>query len=687
MKELVVLYALQSDRVARLNRHLIRLALNPAAKSVSDDSAVVRKLCVGMGPARDRRRCPYQRSQLIQLATRITRKPIGHFSAGIHTRAKARVGSLRNLLTKVKKSTGYEDVSTVHRYAPPQKSRQQIGIGGACMFCFQCEQTMRTDAGAGCATDKGACGKDEVVSDLQDLLNHQIMGIGQYRKRLSALDRTDAKADSFIAYALFTTLTNVNFDRRRFLALITEAAKTRDRLRTAYEEAARAANHDPEVLEGPAQFIPADTLPGLLAQAKTLGVRAGVERLGEDVIGLRALLLYGLKGVAAYAHHAEDLGQTREAVAAGIAQALDVLAGDEDDLETLLAEALALGRCNFVAMEALDAGNIGTYGTPAPTTVRISPIAGKAILVSGHDFRDLTAILEATKGTGINVYTHGEMLPAHGYPKLRAYSHLVGNYGTAWQNQQQEFSAFPGPIVMTSNCLIEPRPTYRNRIFTSGPVGWMGLPHIDNGNFSQVVKAAHALPGFAESAPERTITVGFGRDAVLGVADKVIDAVKSGALKHFFLIGGCDGARPGRNYYTEFAEATPADSMILTLGCGKYRFYSHDFGTVAGLPRLLDLGQCNDSYSALLIAQALAGAFGCGVNELPLSLIVSWFEQKAAAVLLTLLALGVRNVRLGPTLPAFLTPTLVDVLVKRFGILTITTAEADVAASMRRQAA
>jgi hydroxylamine reductase len=338
-------------------------------------------------------------------------------------------------------------------------------------------------------------------------------------------------------------------------------------------------------------------------------------------------------------------------------------------------------------MEALDTGNTSTYGTPAPTKVRITPVAGKAILVSGHDFRDLVSILEATKGTGINVYTHGEMLPAHGYPKLHAYPHLVGNYGSAWQNQQQEFSAFPGAIVMTSNCLIEPRPAYRNRTFTSGPVGWQGLPHVDNGDFSQAVKAALALPGFAVTAPEQTITVGFGRDAVLGVADKVIEAVKTGALNHFFLIGGCDGARPGRNYYTEFAEATPKDSIILTLGCGKYRFFDHDFGTVAGLPRLLDLGQCNDSYSALLIAQALAGAFDCGVNELPLSLIISWFEQKAAAVLLTLLALGVRNIRLGPTLPAFLTPTLVDVLVNKFGIMPITTAEADVAAAMQRKVA
>nr|WP_294516833.1 hydroxylamine reductase [uncultured Rhodopila sp.] len=556
------------------------------------------------------------------------------------------------------------------------------------MFCFQCEQTMRpeagqTGAGAGCSTAKGVCGKDEATADLQDVLIHQLQGIGQYRTRLAALGHADRDADSFVLFAMFTTLTNVNFNRTRFVALIAEAARVRDRLRSAYE----AASGTMSTLDGPAAFAAADSLPGLQAQAATIGVRAGIETVGADVIGLRALLLYGLKGVAAYAHHAEVLGQRREAIGDGIARALDVLASDQSDLNVLLEEALALGRCNFAAMEALDAANTGTFGTPSPSAVRVTPVAGKAILVSGHDLRDLAAILEATRDTGINVYTHGEMLPAHGYPKLRAYPHLAGNYGGAWQNQQTEFAAFPGPIVMTSNCLIEPQAAYRNRIFTAGPVGWPGLRHIGDGDFSAVVQAARALPGFAATEAEKTITVGFGRDAVLGVAGSVIEAVKSGALKHFFLIGGCDGAAPGRNYYTEFAEAVPEDSMILTLGCGKYRFNSHDFGTVAGLPRLLDLGQCNDTYSALVIAQALAGAFDCGVNELPLSLIISWFEQKAAAVFLTLLALGVRNVRLGPTLPAFLTPALLDILVSRFGILPITNAEADIAHALQRQAA
>ena len=555
------------------------------------------------------------------------------------------------------------------------------------MFCFQCEQTAKTDAGAGCASAKGVCGKDETTADLQDVLIYQLKGIAQYAARLHALGQPDAAADSFILYALFTTLTNVNFNRARFVDLIAEAARIRDRLCGAYEQAARAAGQTPETLTGPATFVPADSLAGLFSQANIASVRAGLDAAGADVIGLRALVLYGLKGVAAYAHHAEVLGETREEIGAAVAHALDFLASDPVDIEALLEEALALGRVNFTVMEALDAANTGAYGTPAPTKVRITPVEGKAILVSGHDLRDLAAILEATKDKGINVYTHGEMLPANSYPKLKAYPHLVGNYGGAWQNQQQEFAAFPGAIVMTSNCLIEPSALYRNRIFTAGPVGWPGLRHIANGDFSSVVQAALALPGFRATEPEKTITIGFGREAVLGVAGTVIDAVKSGAIKHFFLIGGCDGAAPGRNYYTEFAEAAPQDTVLLTLGCGKYRFNTHDFGDIGGVPRLLDMGQCNDSYSALVVAQALAKAFDCGVNELPLSLIVSWFEQKAAAVFLTLLALGVRNVRLGPTLPGFLTPALLDVLVNRFGIQPITTADADIAAALNRKAA
>jgi hydroxylamine reductase len=547
------------------------------------------------------------------------------------------------------------------------------------MFCFQCEQTARTETSAGCATAKGVCGKDELTADLQDVLIYQLKGIGQYVARLRALGVADAEADSFILYALFTTLTNVNFNRARFTEMIAQAAKLRDRLRTEYVQ---RAGKDFEPRSAAAAFQPADTVAGLQAQAAVASVRAGVETVGDDVIGLRAMMLYGLKGVAAYAHHAEVLGETRDEIAVGVAHVLDYLAQEPTDLGEMLEEAMALGRVNFTAMAALDAGNTGNYGTPAPTPVRISPVAGKAILVSGHDLRDLENILKATEGTGINVYTHGEMLPANTYPKLKAYPHLVGNYGGAWQDQQQDFAKFPGAIVMTSNCLIEPSALYRNRIFTAGPVGWPGLRHITDGDFSAVVKAAQALPGFAETAPEKTIMAGFGRDAVLGAAGQVIDAVKSGAIKHFFLIGGCDGAAPGRNYYTDFADGTPDDTVMLTLGCTKYRFNTHEYGDIGGLPRLLDMGQCNDAYSALVVAQALAEAFECGVNDLPLSLIISWFEQKAAAVLLSLLSLGVRNIRLGPTLPAFLTPALLDVLVSKFGIKPITTAEADIAAAM-----
>ena len=554
------------------------------------------------------------------------------------------------------------------------------------MFCNQCEQTMRTPAGAGCAAAMGTCGKDQVTAELQDLLIHQLKGIGQYRTRLAALGRTDPEADNFVLFAMFTTLTNVNFDRHRFVELIAQAAEVRDRLRGSYEAACVAAGQPAQVLEGPASFVPAKTLLGLLGQARDVGLRAGIEEAGADVIGMHGLLLFGLKGVAAYAHHAQVLDVVRQEVADGVAHALDFLAGNPTDVSVMLEEAVALGHCNFAAMQALDAANTGTFGTPVPTPARITPVAGKAILVSGHDLRDLAAILEATEGTGIMVYTHGELLPAHGYPKLRAHPHLAGNYGGAWQKQHTEFAAFPGPIVMTSNCMVEPLPSYRDRMFTTGPTGWPGLRHIHDDDFGLVIEAAHGLPGFVATAPERSITVGFGHQAVLDVADKVVGAVRSGELSHFFLIGGCDGATHGRNYYTEFAEAVPKDALILTLGCAKYRFNTHEFGTVAGLPRLLDVGQCNDAYSALVIAKALAEAFKCGVNELPLSLIISWFEQKAVAVFLSLLALGVRNVRLGPTLPAFLTPALLEVLVSRFGIQPITTAEADLKAALQAAA-
>jgi hydroxylamine reductase len=554
------------------------------------------------------------------------------------------------------------------------------------MFCYQCEQTYRSDEGAGCAGAKGMCGKDATTADLQDILLYVCEGAGQYLHRARQLGATDAEADRFILFAFFTTLTNVNFNAIKFVELIQQASEIRDRAKALYERASCAASKYPEKLSGAAAFAPAMDIAGLLAQAPEAAIKKDAAVLGEDVLGLRSLILYGLKGICAYAHHARVLGQERDAVYEAIERALDILARGERDISTLLDEAMAIGRANFIAMEALDAANTGIFGAPVPTSVRITPVKGKAILVSGHDLKDLHAILEATKDRGVNVYTHGEMLPAHSYPKLKAYPHLVGNYGGAWQDQQKEFAEFPGPIVMTSNCLIEPQPRYRGRILTAGPVGWAGVRHIANEDFSIVVQAAQALPGFADDAPEKTITIGFGRETVLGVADKVIDAVKSGAIRHFFLVGGCDGAAPGRNYYSDFADEAPKDTVILTIGCGKYRFNKHDFGTIGGLPRLLDMGQCNDAYSALVVATKLAEAFGVGVNQLPLSLIVSWFEQKAAAVLLTLLALGVRNVRLGPTLPAFLTPALVEVLVEKFGIQPIGEAKADIEASLSRAA-
>ncbi|MGY6240697.1 hydroxylamine reductase [Burkholderia ambifaria] len=555
------------------------------------------------------------------------------------------------------------------------------------MFCYQCEQTDRTGARPGCASAKGNCGKDSTTADLQDLLVHAVKGIAQYGAIARTMGEPDREAERFVLYAMFTTLTNVNFHAARFVALLREAAQTRDRVKAACEAHARAAGTALPVLHGPAEWQPADDLAGLLKQAASVGIDAGLDTVGADIVGLRALVLYGLKGVCAYAHHAQVLGYERDDIYEGVDAALAFLAGNPADVDALLAHALDLGRLNLTVMELLDNANTGRFGAQQPSAVRVSPVAGKAILVSGHDLGDLHALLEQTAGTGIQVYTHGEMLPAHAYPSLKAFPHLAGNYGGAWQDQQSDFARFPGPILMTSNCIIEPLPQYRQRIFTTGPVGWPGVRHLEHHDFPTLIRAAQALPGFQATAPEQTITVGFGRHAVLGVADKVIDAVKAGQIRHFFLIGGCDGAAPGRNYYTEFAEQAPDDTVVMTLGCNKYRFNRHAFGDIGGIPRLLDIGQCNDSYSAIRIATALADAFECGVNDLPLSLVISWFEQKAAAVLLTLLALGIRNIRLGPTLPAFVTPGVLAVLVDQFGIQPIGDAGADLAAALARRAA
>jgi len=545
------------------------------------------------------------------------------------------------------------------------------------MFCYQCEQTARTDTSVGCSTERGNCGKDAQTSDLQDLLIYAVKGIAQYNQLARENGNADNEASAFILKSMFSTLTNVNFNAARFTAMIQEASVIRDRVKAAAGDKASSAS-------GPATWVIPAEIGELLAQSEIAAVRAGEAEVGEDIVGLRALILYGAKGVCAYAYHALMLDQQDDAVYAGIEKSLAFLANEPTDVGALVAQALELGTVNLRVMEMLDAGNTGKFGTPEPSAARVTPKAGKAILVSGHDMADLAALLEATVDSGVNVYTHGEMLPAHGYPALKKYDHLVGNYGGAWQDQQTEFANFPGPILMTSNCIIEPGPSYRARIFTAGPVGWPGVRHIENHDYSTLIQAAKATAGFTEDGADKSITVGFGRDAVLGVAGPVIDAVKAGAIKHFFLVGGCDGAEQGRNYYSDFVSQTPQDTIILTLGCAKYRFNDQDLGDIGGIPRLLDMGQCNDSYSAIKVASALADAFECGVNDLPLSLVVSWFEQKAAAVLLTLLALDIKNVRLGPTLPAFITPVVLDTLVEAFGIQANTTPEADLKSILQK---
>jgi len=544
------------------------------------------------------------------------------------------------------------------------------------MFCYQCEQTA---GGSGCEK-YGVCGKDPVTAQLQDLLIYAVKGIAQYAVRARALGAKTPEADRFIIEALFTTVTNVNFDAAGVERILRKAVEVRGGVKFIYGNACGQAGETPETLAGPAAWTPAAERGGLLEQASILGIAASRAALGDDIAGLKELLTYGLKGMAAYVDHARILGKENDDVYAFFYEALDYLTAPEPTVDRLFTLSMKCGETNLAVMELLDAANTGAYGQPVPTPVRVTPVKGKAILVSGHDLKDLADLLEQTNGKGINVYTHCEMLPAHGYPELKKYPHLAGNYGGAWQDQAKEFAAFPGAILMTTNCLQKPLDNYKDRIFTSGLVAWPGVAHIGDGNFAPVIAAALAAPGFADDEPEKTILTGFGHSAVLGVADKVIEAVKGGLLRHFFLIGGCDGAKPGRNYYTEFAEAVPRDCAILTLACGKFRFNKLEFGDIGGIPRLLDCGQCNDAYSAIKIAVALAQAFNCGVNDLPLSLIISWYEQKACAILLTLLHLGLKGIRLGPSLPAFITPAVLGVLVDKFDIKPTTTAVGDLKA-------
>jgi len=541
------------------------------------------------------------------------------------------------------------------------------------MFCFQCEQTAK---GTGC-TMAGVCGKDGVTAGLQDLLLHATKGVAAYAARARRLGSSDKSLSSFIVEALFTTVTNVNFDPERLSKWLSTAAKMRDRARTLYEEACQRSGQKPETLDGSAVWEKAGDLDGLVQQADSISISKRRETVDHDLVSLQEIVTYGLKGAAAYAEHARLLGREDDELSAGFEDHLAYLTRRDQTMDELLSRCLAVGALNLRAMELLDAAHTSTFGHPEPTSVRIEPVKGKAILVSGHDLLDLFELLKQTQGTGINVYTHGEMLPAHGYPKLKAFAHLVGNYGGAWQDQAREFAAFPGAVLMTTNCIQRPLDSYTDRIFTAGLVAWPGVAHVEGRDFSPVIKAAMSKEGFSQDGPDRRITVGFGHQAVMNVASHVIEAVKSGAVRHFFLVGGCDGAKPGRNYFTDFAQAVPKDCVILTLACGKYRFNKLPFGSIGPIPRLLDIGQCNDAYSAVQIAMALSKAFQCGVNDLPLSLVLSWYEQKAVAILLTLLHLGLKNIRLGPSLPAFITPNVLNVLVDKFQIKPIGTAKGD----------
>ncbi len=548
------------------------------------------------------------------------------------------------------------------------------------MFCYQCEQTAK---GAGC-TAFGACGKGPETAALQDLLIYAVKDISRYAHGARTLGSTDRDVNVFTVKAMFSTLTNVDFDPVRFQQLLKRAAQVRSKAQKLYEDACGKSGKSPEQFECPVEWWSGlDDLNGLIGKGEEVSVRKRIDELGDTVAGLQELIVYGIKGAASYADHAQILGKQDDSVYAFMHKTLARLTESPTDIDELLAAALATGEVNLKAMELLDTANTATYGHPEPTQVRITPVKGKCILVSGHDLKDLDELLKQTEGKGINVYTHGEMLPCNAYPELKKYKHLVGNYGGAWQDQRKEFDEFPGAILMTTNCLQKPKDSYKGRIFTSGLVGWPDVVHISDRDFKPVIDAALASPGFSKDAPEKFITTGFARNTVMSVADKVVEAVKAGKIKHFFLIGGCDGAKPGRNYYTEFAEKVPGDCVILTLACGKYRFNKLEFGSIDGIPRLLDCGQCNDAYSAIQIAVALAKAFNCDVNDLPLSFILSWYEQKAVAILLTLLYLGIKNIKLGPSLPAFVSPAVLNVLVEKFNIAPIGSVEEDLAAILK----
>ncbi|WP_436876017.1 hydroxylamine reductase [Siccibacter turicensis] len=543
------------------------------------------------------------------------------------------------------------------------------------MFCVQCEQTIRTPAGDGCAYAQGMCGKTAETSDLQDLLIAALQGLSAWAVKARAYDIIDHEVDSFAPRAFFSTLTNVNFDSVRIVGYARQSIALREQLK------ARCLAVDPAAaVDNPmaALQLISDDLGELQRQAAAFAPNIDKATIGDNILGLRLLCLYGLKGAAAYMEHAHVLGQYDNEIYARYHQFMAWLGTWPADMNALLKCAMGIGQMNFSVMSILDNGETSLYGHPTPTQVNVKPVAGKCILISGHDLKDLYNLLLQTEGTGVNVYTHGEMLPAHGYPELRKFKHLVGNYGSGWQNQQTEFARFPGPIVMTSNCIIDPHVgSYNDRIWTRSIVGWPGVNHLEGDDFAPVIDQAQQLGGFPYSEIEHLITVGFGRQTLLGAADTLIDLVSREKLRHIFLVGGCDGARGERSYFTDFAISVPDDCLILTLACGKYRFNKLEFGDIEGLPRLVDAGQCNDAYSAIILAVTLAEKLGCGVNDLPLSLVLSWFEQKAIVILLTLLSLGVTNIITGPTAPGFLTPDLLAVLNEKFGLRQVTTVEQD----------
>jgi hydroxylamine reductase len=559
------------------------------------------------------------------------------------------------------------------------------------MFCYQCEQTAK---GEGC-TKVGVCGKQPDVAAMQDLLVYVLKGLSQVAVQAREMGITDHEVDVFTCEATFATLTNVNFDPERFVEYVNRAVELREMLKQKIKESAAkdaslwekakqaiglgGEKSEVSFPEGPATFQPAASLEDMVQQGREHGVDQDPET-NKDIKSLKDALIYGIKGVAAYADHAQILGQEDDEVYAFIHKGLAATLRQDLSLDDWVNMVLECGRINLRVMELLDAANTGNYGHPTPTEVPLGHKKGKAILVSGHDLRDLELLLEQTKDKGIFVYTHGEMLPCHGYPELKKYPHFYGHYGTAWQNQKKEFAEFPGPILMTTNCIQKPQETYKDTIYTTGLVGWPGVTHIQGKDFTPVVEKALEMDGFAQDEDKGTVMVGFGHNAVTSVADKVVEAVKNGNIRHFFLVGGCDGAKPDRNYYTEFVEKAPEDTVILTLACGKFRFFDKKLGTIGDLPRLMDVGQCNDAYSAIQIAIALSKAFDVDVNELPLSMILSWYEQKACAILYTLLYLGIKDIRLGPSLPAFVSPNVLDVLVQNFDIKPISTPDEDLKA-------